>query len=654
MDILIVCKSIAQISSTLLAGLPFFWLLCGQIVRNQFKQFNPWILKTCMLLLMAFFLALLIYGVAGYVEISGGAEEAIRSGFSGIELYVESTRVGCLWMLRLTASIVAALLVAALLRNNNSDRFWLVLLSLSGMFIQMSGVFSGHFSGIENNGSWLFIHSFHVLAVSLWVGSLPLWWILVRSAFSNEKLNGDVIGVVEKFSRIVFICVSVIVVSGWMMTNEFIDNEGEMIGTPWGRWLMFKLSLILMALVLGNGVRKNLYLWRLAPRFAVSKAINSVGLEFLVLLLVIICACLMSSAVPAVHDSANWPFPFRVSIDAMWADEEMRKFILAGTLLGFVASCLFLVSHRNNAFVINFGLLFFALIGWGTAVWAMTVESYPDTFKRSIVSYSALSIANGSNLFKENCVSCHGRGGLGDGAAGLKLSVPPADLSAPHSSLHTAGDMYWWIGNGIPKSGMISFGSKLSDIERWDLVNFLRAFSQGFQGRIITSSVVKEGAWLGAPDFYLAEKVESVRQLKDFRGKNCVLLVMAETYGQARKRLSLLRNWFGNNSNVSLVFVSKDGVIDLHEDVFLPQSPMDVFDAYSLLTRTFSQRGDSQKVEHTRPSVEFLIDRHGYIRARWVADEESEGWNNIGFLQKQINVLRFEKNVPPPPDDHIH
>lgn len=654
MDILIVCKSIAQISSTLLAGLPFFWLLCGQGIRNQFKHFNPWILKTCLLLLVAFFLALSIYGIAGYIELSGGAEEAIRAGFSGIQLYIESTRVGYLWMLRLTASIVAALFVAALLRNNNSDYFWWVLLSLSVMFIQMSGVLSGHFSGIGSNVSWLLIHSFHVLAVSLWVGSLPLWWVLVKFAFSNEKLNADVIGVVEKFSRIAFICVSVIVVSGWMMASEFVDNEGDIIGTPWGRWLMFKLSLIFVALVLGNGVRKRLYLWRVTPLLAVGKAINSVGLEFLVLSLVIICACFMSSAVPASHDSANWPLSFRVSVDAMWADNGMTKFVFAGTLLGFVSSCFFLLLHRNNRRVINFGLLFFALVGWGAAVWAMTVKAYPDTFKRNIVAYNALSIANGSRLFKENCVSCHGRGGLGDGSAGVALPVPPADLSAPHSSLHTAGDMYWWIGNGIPASGMISFGSKLSDVERWDVVNFLRAFSQGFQGRIITSSVVNESAWLGAPDFYLAEKVDGVRQLKDFRGKGCVLLVMAETYGQAEKRLSFLANWFRNNSNVSLVFVSREDVPDLHEEIFLPQSPMEVFDTYSLLTRTFSQRGDSQKIESIRPSVEFLIDRYGYIRARWVLDEESEGWNNIEFLQKQINVLGFEKKVPPSPDDHIH
>lgn len=607
-----------------------------------------------MSLLIVFFLALLIYGVAGYVEISGGVEEAIRSGFSGIELYVDGTRVGHLWMLRLAGAIVAALFVAALSRNSNFDVFWLVLLSLSGIFIQMSGVLSGHFSGIENNISWSFVHSFHVMAVSLWVGSLPLWWILVRSAFSNGKLNGDVIGVVEKFSRIAFICVSVIIVSGWMMTTEFVDNEGDMIGTPWGRWLMFKLSLILMAMVLGNGVRKKLYLWRVEPCIVVGKAINGVGLEFLILLLVIICACLMSSAIPAVHDSADWPLPFRVSIDAMWANEEMRRFFFAGTLLGFVASYMLLHSHRNNAFVINFGLLFFALIGWGTAVWVATVKAYPDTFKRSIASYNALSIANGSMIFKENCVSCHGRGGLGDGSAGVKLPVRPADLSAPHSSLHTGGDMYWWIGNGIPESGMISFGSKLSDVERWDLVNFLRAFSQGFQARIITSSVLNERAWLGAPDFYLAEKVESVRQLKDFRGKSCVLLVMAETYWKAEKRLSFLKNRFRNDSNVSLIFVSKDGVADLNEDVFLPQSPKEVFDTYSLLTRTFSQRGDGQRIENIRPFVEFLIDRYGYIRARWVSDEEPEGWNNIDFLQKQISVLGLEKNVKPPPDDHIH
>ncbi|MBK6617818.1 MAG: hypothetical protein IPG31_05460 [Nitrosomonas sp.] len=52
--------------------------------------------------------------------------------------------------------------------------------------------------------------------------------------------------------------------------------------------------------------------------------------------------------------------------------------------------------------------------------------------------------------------------------------------------------------------------------------------------------------------------------------------------------------------------------------------------------------------------MEFLIDRFGYMRARWVGQFEGFGWSNISALTLQISMLNQEDEIMPPPGDHAH
>jgi copper resistance protein D len=51
--------------------------------------------------------------------------------------------------------------------------------------------------------------------------------------------------------------------------------------------------------------------------------------------------------------------------------------------------------------------------------------------------------------------------------------------------------------------------------------------------------------------------------------------------------------------------------------------------------------------------LEFLVDRQGYLRGRWIPDEGG-GWGEPAQLMGAIEVLRQEKLVAPPPDLHVH
>ena len=54
----------------------------------------------------------------------------------------------------------------------------------------------------------------------------------------------------------------------------------------------------------------------------------------------------------------------------------------------------------------------------------------PYASMRDPLPDTAEVVARGRTLFQENCASCHGPRGLGDGEAGRQLSPPPSNLAA--------------------------------------------------------------------------------------------------------------------------------------------------------------------------------------------------------------------------------
>jgi mono/diheme cytochrome c family protein len=97
---------------------------------------------------------------------------------------------------------------------------------------------------------------------------------------------------------------------------------------------------------------------------------------------------------------------------------------------------------------------------------------------RNPIPASPNSIAAGAELYRAQCISCHGVNGRGDGPVALTLNPRPADLSV-HTvpGVHTDAQLYDWITHGFPGSAMPAFGQILGDTERWHLVNYIRTLA---------------------------------------------------------------------------------------------------------------------------------------------------------------------------------
>lgn len=87
------------------------------------------------------------------------------------------------------------------------------------------------------------------------------------------------------------------------------------------------------------------------------------------------------------------------------------------------------------------------------------------------------NIEAGKKLYEQNCASCHGLTGLGDGEAGKGLNPPPANI-ATFIKMPMATDSYlsWTIAEGgVPiGTAMPPFKDVLKEEQMWRIIIYLR------------------------------------------------------------------------------------------------------------------------------------------------------------------------------------
>jgi copper transport protein len=87
------------------------------------------------------------------------------------------------------------------------------------------------------------------------------------------------------------------------------------------------------------------------------------------------------------------------------------------------------------------------------------------------------SIARGREIYEQQCVSCHGLNGRGDGPLAASLRPRPADFRVHMAAGHTDGELFAWLSKGVPGTAMPSFEGQISETDRWHIINFIRGFA---------------------------------------------------------------------------------------------------------------------------------------------------------------------------------
>ena len=97
----------------------------------------------------------------------------------------------------------------------------------------------------------------------------------------------------------------------------------------------------------------------------------------------------------------------------------------------------------------------------------------PNAAKKNPVAATPASVAAGHKIYLKTCMMCHGKTGEADGPAVIELNIHPAKLSDPELATQSDGALFWKITTG--KKPMPGYGKRLSDTDRWNLVNYIRS-----------------------------------------------------------------------------------------------------------------------------------------------------------------------------------
>jgi putative copper export protein/mono/diheme cytochrome c family protein len=651
-------------------------------LRERFEALDRRLLRLATIVLAAALGAGLIDLVRqGFVAAGSGTGWGLVPQTLG--LLLTETRYGDIWLVRQALWLLLAALL--LLRGPEHDpKDWLAL-RLGGLVLGGAGLAVGAASGHSASAPGsaapaVALDALHLLAAGVWAGALVplavfLRWARPGGSDSSPAITAGV--AIRRFSTLGLLSVAVIVVTGAYAVLLQVGSVPALLGTTYGRWLLVKLALL--PPLLGVAFVNRMYL---RPRLELARSesvragtdagalVTRLGrcvlLEAVIAFAVLGVVAVLGLTTPARHDPIDWPLPFRFSWETTGNLRNVGMRVAIGgqlAILGLAAVLLALARRRWCRPALIGG---FTAMGLGLAVALppITVDAYPTTYVRPTVPYTAASIVRGQRLYREHCANCHGAWGAGDGPAAVGLRPKPPDLNGSRIAAHTAGDLFWWLTHGVGESAMPGFGTRLSPEARWDVVNFVRTLGAAEQVRSYPALVTSRPA-IVAPDLAFTTGVGAERSLRDHRGRTMVLLVFFRLPESLERLSRLARVHFDlREHGCEILAVPLEGADTVYRALgprpvlftFVIEGAVDAAGAYGLLGRNVTleaRRPDASIPLH----MEFLIDRAGYLRARWLPSGSPDapgGWSDLAVLFREVERLAREPASVAPDPEHIH
>lgn len=553
-----------------------------------------------------------------------------------------------------------------------------------------------HAGSDENFLFYTPIYATHILMAGVWFGALPAFLFIIFDRRNCEKKGIQLtlnIESLKKFSFIALPVMVVVILTGLVLTDRMVgDHYHALVASAYGWALIVKISLLVIILLIAFQARskwlpsfericdssdcagaeqKNHDRDRSISLLGAEKLRKWIRVEFLFALLLVLFATILSNSVPAKHAVIeNWPYSFRFTINGTWGagtweEPGTRLFLVLGIILFIAAVSLFLLAIRkgrrfSKSKIVPVVLL---LISVGVMLPQIAVDAYPETYRNTPVPFDAISISNGSAYFSEFCSNCHGPQGGGNGILAKTLPKIPTDLLTDlYTSRRTDGDFFHWISYGIEEAGMPGLSENLEEEDRWDIVNYTRAMSNGYRTRWLGSKIAAHKPLLVSPDFQFTTYAGVTSTLKEYRQNKNVILVFF-SWPDSLERLKELSENYEKFKNLNTVILAIP--LDKYSETIMTGHAANSFleivkdgwpeikDSYILYRRTLKDPdilGKGSIPNH----MEFIVDQSGYLRARWIPSLDQFGWDNLALLTDQLQQLNKEKEILPQPHNHAH
>jgi putative copper export protein/mono/diheme cytochrome c family protein len=536
--------------------------------------------------------------------------ETIGQTLTALPDVLTRTLFGHVMMLQLSALFALAML----LRGRNPDRRAGLQCFVAGVAVALQAGHSHAESMYQRPSLLLLADIIHLLAAGAWLGGLLPLLGLIRVASPQA---GAVAA--RWFSPLGQLCVAALALTALFQGYVLVASVAGLVGTAYGWMVLVKIALFVALLGFAYANR-----YRFAPRLRTDGAaakpalVRSIAWQSVAAFAILAAAAILSELPPSMHGQPLWPFANRISFAAVNEDpaffwEVARAAGLLGAALLLLAAALLFRRARIACACIAAIAGFFAVPHFDL----LLVPAYPTSFFTSPTGFSAESIAAGAALYPKHCAVCHGATGAGDGPLAKTLPVTPANLTAPHLWMHSDGELFWWLTNGIKtpegKQAMPGFARVLEEDQRWALIDDIRANNAG-------RGFAAMGNWdppTKAPAFEVRCTGKTL-QMSDLRGRFVRLIIGAPSGPPARlPGLVTIATQAGKTPPAGLCLADDESIVP----------------AYAVIAGLGAQ---------DLAGWQFLIDPDGWLRAAQRAGGKT-GWDDGDTLQAELGALRTHK-----------
>jgi putative copper resistance protein D len=616
-DLLIAARAVHFASTSVVAGALIFAVLVSEPafrseaeeppVAPGLRQRLAWITWVSIAVAVA---SGAVWLVLLSAEIGGGS---LSGGV--VWTVLTQTQFGRAWQVRL--ALAGLLALASMLDHrlllNTATASWIraaLAAALAG-----SLAWGGHAGATEGVGGNIHLVAdvLHLVAAAAWLGALlPLALLFAAATRSGNVHDAAVtLNATARFSTLGIISVGTLLVTGIVNTWFLAGTIPALLGTAYGRLLLIKIALF-AAMVGVASINRS----RLTPRLArglgtsqgrvvLGRLARNTTIEIVVGVLVLAIVGVLGTTVPALHVQPLWPFPLRLDGNALEGPDAVAAVVLI-TIAAAAETLAIVAGPGSRRWLL-------ASAGVVAAVFALrflsnlTVPAYPTTFMASPTGFSAASVAHGHALYVQNCASCHGMDGRGDGPAAKQL-----DLTADHIYGHTDGDLFWWASHKIA-GAMQGFSEAIDDEGRWALVDFVHANADAVRLR---AAAIDAG--FPTPDFTAECPDGSTVSLSDKRG-TVVHIIMAGPHSSPRLHEMMHAHLVADLTTI--VIANDEAAKDLSFCSSREQATREAFAVYL--------------PKNTNEGAEFLVDPAGQLRAIWYPGRQP-AWTDPEVLRRRI------------------
>lgn len=558
-------------------------------------------------------------------------------------LVLANTMFGLIFAVRVGLAVALAAVLIAIGRSNDDarrSRLTIIAVAFAAAYLG-SLAWAGHAVAGDESEDLARIGAAvaHLLAAGMWLGALPaLVFVLGRA----RTLDG-VADAARRFSTFGVASVGVLIASGLVNAWYQVGDIPGLVGTDYGRLLVAKLALF--AAMLGLAMVNRGILTRPLSgedRAALRLLRRNATLEIAFGIGVIAIVAVLGVTVPAAHQPAIWPFNRTLSLDPIQQSAWMQLIVAAAGTAACIAAVALVAGALSRPPHLKIAALAGLVIPGGILAYLLGAPAYPTTYLVTPVRYTADAIATGSTLYAANCGVCHGRDGRGDGPDALSLSNPRLNLNSGVPE-RREGDLFWSIAHGIPGTPMPGFKSQLNDVEIWSLIQYLDAQTAA-QNALGMSDRIKPLRPVPAPDFTYEFVGRPQETLWQQRGSGVTLLVfytLPSSLPRLRELAARVRAYSAAGARIIALPMPESSTATV-QDTRGDGDSMLAF-ASDAVARTYLMfaREPLGATSSAPAHLEYLTDRFGFLRVRWIGVPEATAGGAAETL-RQIDILMQE------------